>query len=116
MALLEYFAFEEKRDDALNNYRLLACSSFRAYIYNSVGYAQETKVLENWFQAEYIFSKFPNYLLSKVKSLNLTHEQKNKILEAVRPKEISFKSENQEVIDSIKKITQNLKIKGLRIN
>mgnify|MGYP000176527580 CR=1 FL=1 len=48
MALLEYFAFEEKRDDALNNYRLLACSSFRAYIYNSVGYAQETKVLENW--------------------------------------------------------------------
>ena len=47
--------------------------------------------LENWFQAEYIFSKFPNYLLSKVKSLNLTHEQKNKILEAVRPKEIGFK-------------------------
>jgi len=59
--------------------------------------------LENWFQAEYIFSKFPNYLLSKVKSLNLTHEQKNKILEAVRPKEIGFKSENQEIINSIKK-------------
>jgi hypothetical protein len=216
MALLEYFAFEEKRDDALNNYRLLARSSFRTYIYNLVGYTQETKVLENWkyfldrvdmnfdvvplgyfsmfkeisnltvslikggiiiddhtipdgsvgicwgkywednglsqeygerikyehnfpdyfpqalsnpqkvwcypnealalfrkwFQAEYVFSKFPDYLLRKVKQLNITHEQKNKILEAVRPKEIGFKSENQEVINSIKKDHPKLENKG----
>ncbi len=212
MALLEYFAFEEGKTESLKNYRLLARSSFRAYIYNLVGYKSETKQLDNWkffldrvdlnfdvvpdgyfsifkevsgltvslikggiiiddhtipdgsvggcwgnywtrnqlekefgarmkyahnfpeyfpqalsnpqeawcypdnalkhfrqwFKAEYIFSKFPDYLLRKVKSLSLTHEQKNKILEAVRPKEIQGQTENQKIIDSVRRENPDL--------
>jgi len=192
MALLEYFAFDDSRKEAQANYRLLARSSFRTYIYGSVGYKYDATKLDKWkhfldrvdinydvvpegyfsifketsgltvslirneiiidenripdlsvggtwgrywsnneldkefgnrvkynhnypdyfpqsasnpqeswcypndalplfrkwFRAEYIYSKFPAYLLSKVKQLKLTHEHKNKILEAVRPKEI----------------------------
>ena len=49
-------------------------------------------LFKKWFRAEYIYSKFPTYLLNKVKELKLTHEHKNKILEAVRPKEIESKT------------------------
>lgn len=212
MAVLEYFAFEDNRKDALNSYRLLARSSFRAYIYNLVGYTQDTKRLDewkyfldrvdinfdavpqgyfsifkeisgltvsliknkimiddstipdlsvgstwgrywaehdlskefgdrikynhnypdyypqalsnpqeawcypndalalfrSWFSAEYIFNKFPTYLLSKVKQLKLTHEHKNKILEAVRPKEIKGQSENSKMIEAIQRDTLDL--------
>jgi len=212
MALLEYFAFEENRKEALNSYRLLARSSFRAYIYNLVGYTQDTKRLDewkyfldrvdinfdavphgyfsifkeisgltvsliknkimiddstipdlsvgstwgrywtehdlskefgdrikynhnypdyypqalsnpqeawcypndalalfrSWFTAEYIFNKFPAYLLSKVKQLKLTHEHKNKILEAVRPKEIQGQTENNKMIEAIRRDTLDL--------
>lgn len=212
MALLEYYAFEEGKPEALQSYRLLARSSFRSYIYSLVGYKSETKQLDNWkyfldrvdlnfdvvpngyfsifkevsgltvslirggiiiddhtipdgsvgicwgkywvdnqlekefgarvkyahnfpeyfpqalsnpqeawcypdevlplfkkwFKAEYIFSKFPDYLLRKVKSLSLTHEQKNKILEAVRPKEIQGQTENQKIIDSVRRENPDL--------
>jgi len=212
MAVLEYFAFEEHRKEALNSYRLLARSSFRAYIYNLVGYTQDTKRLDEWkyfldrvdinfdsvpqgyfsifkeisgltvsliknkiiiddstipdlsvgstwgrywtehnlsqelgdrikynhnypdyypqalsnpqeawcypndalalfrawFSSEYIFNKFPAYLLSKVKQLKLTHEHKNKILEAVKPKEIQGQTENQKIIDSVRRENPDL--------
>jgi hypothetical protein len=212
MALLEYFAFEEIKPEALKAYRLLARSSFRSYIYNLVGYKFETKQLDNWkyfldrvdlnfdvvpngyfsifkevsgltvslirggimmddhtipdgsvglcwgkywtdnqlekefgarvkyahnfpeyfpqalsnpqeawcypdealplfkkwFKAEYIFNKFPDYLLRKVKNLSLTHEQKSKILEAVRPKEIQGQTENQKIIDSVRRDNPDL--------
>lgn len=65
-------------------------------------------LFKKWFKAEYIFSKFPDYLLRKVKSLSLTHEQKNKILEAVRPKEIQGQTENQKIIDSVRRDNPDL--------
>lgn len=50
MALLEYFAFEDSspRPDAQQNFRILARVSFRQYIYTQVGYAPQTKLLNDW--------------------------------------------------------------------
>lgn len=193
MAILEYFAFDDSRKEAQDNYRLLARSSFRNYIYGAVGYKYDAEKLDKWkhfldrvdinydvvpdgyfsifketsgltvslirneiiidentipdlsvggtwgrywsknnlqnefgdrvkynhsypdyfpqavsnpqeswcypndalplfrkwFKAEYIYSKFPAYLLSKVKQLKLTHEHKEKILDAVKPKQLN---------------------------
>ena len=50
MAILEYYAFEatEVKQEALNNYRLLARYSFREFIYKAVGYNPEQKQLTSW--------------------------------------------------------------------
>jgi DNA-binding XRE family transcriptional regulator len=90
--------------------------NFPEYFPQALSNPQETwcypdnalKHFRQWFKAEYIFSKFPDYLLRKVKSLSLTHEQKNKILEAVRPKEIEIKTENDKVIAEIRKDYEGL--------
>jgi len=51
MALLEYYAFESAQADngvALRNYRLLARSTFREYIYKRVGYDPDAHIPESW--------------------------------------------------------------------
>lgn len=50
MAILEYYAFEasDVKDEALNNYRLLARYSFREFIYKAVGYNPEQRKLTSW--------------------------------------------------------------------
>lgn len=51
MAVLEYYAFEagpNVREHALRNYRLLARSSFRDFIYKQVGFNQAPVVEGNW--------------------------------------------------------------------
>jgi hypothetical protein len=50
LALLEYYAFvaEERRDEAMNAFRALARTTFRAFIYKAVGYSPDTKVLSSW--------------------------------------------------------------------
>jgi len=65
-------------------------------------------LFRSWFSAEYIFNKFPAYLLSKVKQLKLNHEHKNKILEAVRPKEIQGQTQNSKMIEAIRRDSLDL--------
>jgi hypothetical protein len=51
MALLEYYAFEAEQgssETALRNYRVLARSSFRAFIYNRCGYDPGQKIPDSW--------------------------------------------------------------------
>jgi hypothetical protein len=51
MAILEYYAFEATQsssDVALRNYRLLARSSFRAFIYNRCGYDPDQHIPKSW--------------------------------------------------------------------
>src|SRR4029079_13687294 len=51
MAILEYYAFEAAQADnevALRNYRLLARYSFRAFIYNRVGYDPDKHIPDSW--------------------------------------------------------------------
>ena len=48
-------------------------------------------LFRKWFRAEYVFSKFPKYLLNKVKQLKITDEHRSKVLEAVKPKTIENK-------------------------
>lgn len=53
MAILEYYAFDAGSDSnaaALSNYRLLARSSFRAFIYTQVGYDPNSAVSGEWKQ------------------------------------------------------------------
>lgn len=51
MAVLEYYAFEASQGSnevALKNYRLLARSSFRMFIYNRCGYDPRSSIPESW--------------------------------------------------------------------
>jgi hypothetical protein len=51
MALLEYYAFDAvqgNNETALKNYRLLARSSFRAFIYNRCGYDPDKHIPDSW--------------------------------------------------------------------
>ena len=51
MAFLEYYAFEaesKNKEIALANYRFLARSSFKIYIYQSCGYNPERKIDSSW--------------------------------------------------------------------
>lgn len=50
LALLEYYAFlaEEKREEAINAFRSLARVTFRAFIYQAVGYSPDQKILDSW--------------------------------------------------------------------
>lgn len=51
MALLEYYAFEATQgsnETALKNYRLLARSSFRAFIYNRCDYDPDKHIPDSW--------------------------------------------------------------------
>ena len=50
LSMLEYYAFlaDEKRDDAIRAFRTLARTAFRVYIYQSVGYFPDQKVLDSW--------------------------------------------------------------------
>lgn len=51
MAILEYYAFEASQSDgevALRNYRLLARSSFRTFIYNRCGYDPNKHIPQSW--------------------------------------------------------------------
>lgn len=50
MAILEYYAFdaEPAKDHALKNYRLLARSSLRAFIYVQMGYDPANRIPECW--------------------------------------------------------------------
>ena len=53
MAILEYYAFDAGSDSnatALSNYRLLARSSFRAFIYTQVGYDPNAGIPTPWKQ------------------------------------------------------------------
>lgn len=53
MAILEYYAFDAGSDSsatALTNYRLLARSSFRSFIYTQVGYDPSASVPSVWKQ------------------------------------------------------------------
>jgi len=42
----------------------------------------------NWFSFEYIYKKFPKYLIEKVKRQKISQKQHLNILEAVKPKQI----------------------------
>lgn len=51
MAVLEYYAFDAglgNNSAALSNYRLLARSSFRAFIYNRCGYDPQQAIPDSW--------------------------------------------------------------------
>ncbi len=50
MALLEYYAFisNDKKDSAINAFRILAKRQFRNFIYDAVGYSPDHKVLDSW--------------------------------------------------------------------
>ena len=51
MAVLEYYAFDATKGDnqtAVNNYRLLARSSFRSFIYNRCGYDPDKHIPDSW--------------------------------------------------------------------
>lgn len=50
LALLEYYAFivEEPRAEAVNAFRVLARTTFRAFIYQAVGYSPEQRALDSW--------------------------------------------------------------------
>ncbi len=50
LAILEYYAFDtdEKRDEAINAFRILAKTTFRLFIYKAVGYAPNQKALDSW--------------------------------------------------------------------
>jgi len=50
MAFLEYYAFDAEtvRDQALKNYRLLARSSLKAFIYVQIGYDPTNRIPECW--------------------------------------------------------------------
>lgn len=51
MAVLEYYAFEASQADneiAVRNYRLLARSSFRTFIYNRCGYDPNKHIPQSW--------------------------------------------------------------------
>ncbi len=50
LALLEYYAFltEEPRQEAIRAFRALARTTFRAFIYQSVGYSPEQRILDSW--------------------------------------------------------------------
>jgi hypothetical protein len=51
MALLEYYAFEASQSDneiATRNYRLLARSTFRTFIYNRCGYDPNKHIPQSW--------------------------------------------------------------------
>lgn len=53
MAFLEYYAFEageNTKDHALKNYRLLARSSFRVFVYTQVGYDSKNRIPDIWKQ------------------------------------------------------------------
>jgi hypothetical protein len=46
--ILEYYAFEVSRAEALTNYRLLGRAGFRLFVYGSVGYDPKNLVPEPW--------------------------------------------------------------------
>jgi hypothetical protein len=51
MAVLEYYAFDAvqaNNETAIRNYRLLARSSFRAFIYNRCGYDPDKHIPDSW--------------------------------------------------------------------
>jgi hypothetical protein len=50
MAVLEYYAFvsKDRREEAISAFRALARSTFRAFIYQAVGYSPDQKVLDSW--------------------------------------------------------------------
>ena len=51
MAILEYYAFEAEQGEnatALRNFRILARSSFRAFIYNRCGYDPNKSIPDSW--------------------------------------------------------------------
>lgn len=51
MAILEYYAFEAEQGEnatALRNFRILARSSFRAFIYNRCGYDPSKSIPDSW--------------------------------------------------------------------
>ncbi|WP_413763257.1 hypothetical protein ACEN9J_02905 [Variovorax sp. Varisp41] len=51
MAILEYYAFEATQSSsgiALKNYRLLARTSFRAFIYQGCGYVPDAHIPDSW--------------------------------------------------------------------
>lgn len=51
MAILEYYAFESAQsanEIAIRNYRILARSSFRAFIYNRCGYDPDKHIPDSW--------------------------------------------------------------------
>lgn len=50
LALLEYYAFvvDEPRKQAINAFRTLAKTSFRTFIYDSVGYSPDQRAIDSW--------------------------------------------------------------------
>lgn len=50
MAILEYYAFELKKDIALQNFRILARKTFREFVYAQVGFDPRRAIPEVWRQ------------------------------------------------------------------
>lgn len=50
LALLEYYAFvsDDHRQQAINAFRTLAKTTFRMFIYNSVGYSPDQRSIDSW--------------------------------------------------------------------
>jgi len=76
MAVLEYYAFDAKQgsaETAQKNYRLLARSSFKAFIYKAVGYNPETQLATGWQQfhdrVSLVYGAVPNGYFSVFKEI-----------------------------------------------
>jgi hypothetical protein len=50
IAILEYYAFlaEEKREKAIQTFRVLARTKFREFVYQAVGYSPDRQALDSW--------------------------------------------------------------------
>jgi hypothetical protein len=50
LAVLEFYAFEQANEYALKNFRLLAGTALRDFVYRQVGYNPKARVLDEWQQ------------------------------------------------------------------
>jgi hypothetical protein len=48
MALLEYYAFEVKKEEAVNYFRMMARKTLRDFIYDNVGYDPDRAKVDSW--------------------------------------------------------------------
>jgi hypothetical protein len=76
MAMLEYYAFDagpNRKEHALKNYRLLARSSFRVFVYTQVGYDPHNNIPLAWKQFQdrvsLVYNKAPHGYFSVFKEV-----------------------------------------------
>lgn len=76
LAILEFYAFvtDSPRPEAINAFRSLARTSFRAFIYGAVGYTPEQKILESWKhyhdRVDMLTSSVPNGFFSVFREIS----------------------------------------------